>query len=147
MRGKIFTRVEADRMVPLIRRIALHVRARQRLIPRKKEQAAALDPGQRGSRSGSPDARASAVRLRREVELLESALRDCVVELDDLGCSLVDAETGVVTCYGELEGEVVHLTWEPGHDAFLQWFALDTTHLKRQPLPGVQLPPSPSRAS
>ena len=63
-----------------------------------------------------------------------------LAELEELGCFLRDAETGVVECYGELEGEIVYFTWMPGQGAFQCWHPLDQSYVNRQPLPGVAVP-------
>ena len=132
MRGKIFTRDEADRMIPLVRRIVVSARARHRLILRKQDEVLALGTGQ-----GHGAARE---RTLQQTRRLREELKACILELEGLGCFLRDAETGVVECYGEFAGNVVYFTWFPGHDAFQGWHPLDQSYVNRQPLPGVDMP-------
>ena len=132
MRGKIFTRAEADRMIPLIRRIVVNARARHRLILRKQDDILAL-----GTAAGHETARERSLQQTRR---LRDELKACIAELEELGCFLRDAETGIVECYGEFDGEIVYFTWMPGHGSFLSWHRLDQSYVNRQPLPGVAVP-------
>ena len=132
MRGKIFSRAEADRMVPLIKRIVLQIRARHRLI--KTKQAVLL---QLSAREVPDSARTDLVR---EVRALRTAMKSAIQELEALGVTLRDADRGVVEVYGELRGEIVFLTWMPGEATFGGWHPLDSTYLKRQLLDPVGVP-------
>ena len=132
MRGKIFTRDEADKMIPLVRRIVINARARHRLILRKQDEILALETGQ-----GHEAARE---RTLKQTRRLRDELKACINELEGLGCFLRDAETGVVECYGEFAGDIVYFTWFPGHDAFQSWHSLEQSYVNRQPLPGVNMP-------
>lgn len=124
MRGKIFTRAEADQMVPLIRRIVVHVRARRRLVVRKRRLV--RDPGHAGP---------SRAQLADVVSRLEDELATLRHELEGLGCILRDGDRGIVECYGELDSEIVYFSWRPGQPGFGHWHALDTSHTKAKPLP------------
>jgi len=132
MRGKIFTREHADRMIPLIKRIVVSARARHRLILRKQDELLALGAG-----PGNEEARDSIVLVTRR---LRSELKACIAELEELGCFLRDAETGVIECYGELDGDIVYFTWMPAQGCFQSWHPLDQSYVNRQPLPGVEMP-------
>ncbi len=132
MRGKIFSRSEADRMIPLIRRIVVGARARHRLLQRKQEEIVTF-----AARNQDEVAREALLRATRR---LRDELKGCTRELEDLGCFLRDADAGIVECYGGLDGEIVYFTWQPGQDGFLTWHPLDQSWVNRQPLPGVRLP-------
>jgi hypothetical protein len=144
MRGKIFTRQEADRMIPLIRRIVIGARARHRLILRKQDAVIGLGSTSGLSASGGiPGQEKTQIlrdRLLGATRRLRQELKTCIGELEDLGCFLRDAEAGVVACYGEFDDEIVYFIWMPGQPGFLSWHQLDQTYVNRQPLPGVDLP-------
>jgi len=127
LRGKIFTRTEADRMVPLIRRIVLNVRARDRLCERKRKELASL--------VGAAERRAA---LKSERRHLIGELERYELELEDLGCIMRDRSLGLVECFGELEGEIVYFTLRPGEAAFGFWHSLDTGPSCAVPLPEVE---------
>lgn len=130
MRGKIFNREDADRMIPLIRRIAVNVRARHRLLLRKQDEMKRI-----GSQA---DAAAARDRLSKVQKRLRDELKVYIGELEGLGCFLRDAELGIVECYGELKGEIVYFTWQPGHVRFSAWHNLDQSFVNRQPMPGLE---------
>lgn len=132
MRGKIFTREEADRMIPLIRRIVVNARARHRLVLRKQDELLSLRAG-----AGQEEARERILGITRR---LRQQLKGYIGELEELGCFLRDAETGVIECYGELNCDIVYFTWMPGQETFQSWHPLDQSYVNRQPLPGVELP-------
>ncbi len=117
-------------MIPLIRRIVVNVRARHRLATRKEDAARLLDEGATEQREALQQ---TARRLRHET-------KGYVAELEQIGCFLRDPEGGVVECYGDVDGEIVYLTWHPGHDDFLYWHPLDQSFINTQPLPGLDLP-------
>jgi len=125
MRGKIFSRQEADRMVPLLRRIVVSLRAREWLIQRKRRDLTTLEEG----------AGAARTRLRGELERLEEDLKGCHQELEALGCFLRDASLGIVECFGDLGGEIVYFQWRPGLLGFSFFHSLDSDHAKVRHLP------------
>jgi hypothetical protein len=126
MRGKIYTRAEADRMVPLLRTIVRSLRSLHRLIHRKQgdllQEARARDDGR------------ASLGKERDLARLRDAARACVAELDALGCFLRDPIVGIVACYADVEGEIVYLTWQVGADSFDQFHTLDQNWMERQPL-------------
>jgi hypothetical protein len=152
MRGKIFTRQEADRMIPLIRRIVIGARARHRLILRKQDAVVGLGSASGLTASGGTPGQEKTQILRDRLlgatRRLRQELKTCIGELEDLGCFLRDAEAGVVACYGECprsirdrcDDEIVYFIWLPGQPGFSSWHQLDQTYVNRQPLPGVDLP-------
>ncbi len=126
MRGKIYTRAEADRMVPLLRTIVRSLRSLHRLIHRKQgdllQEARARDDGR------------ASLGKERDLARLRDAARACVAELDALGCFLRDPTGGIVACYARGEGEIVYPTWQVGAHSFDQFHTLDQNWMERQPL-------------
>ena len=107
MAARTFASDEADRMLPLVRRIVFHARARQRLLVRKMTSG----PDVSGDR-----------RRSAEIAYLRSALKDNVTELSDLGLELLDPESGLVGAPGIVDGVAATLTWKPGQLWFTEWF-------------------------
>jgi hypothetical protein len=121
MRARIFTAEEADRMTPLLRRIVVSLRAHHRLIERRRAELVRAGP----EAEAPPDLLA-----------LRAGFQRCIGELEALGCFVRDPAAGVVACYGELEGRIVYLTYEPGDPGFSRWHPLDKSYLDRQPIAG-----------
>ena len=132
MRGRIFTKSEADSILPLVRRVVVQIRARHRLIARKEEHLSRLSRNrlQEGERGD----------LVRVTKRLRDELEEFQQELSEFGCQLRDRETGVVEVYSHLNGDIVFLTWKPGEPRFMTWHSLESSHASRQPLPGESAP-------
>ena len=115
-------------MIPLIRRIVISVRARDRLILRKRRELAIL----------APDGDCDRARLKRQLTSIGDDLARHADELEDLGCMLRDRSLGIVECFGEHEGEIVYFTWRPRTDSFSHWHSLDTGPTCARPLPELE---------
>ena len=133
MRGKIFTVTEANRMVPLVARIADDIVATYRDVNRSLqayEEAKALPPTN-GSRE---------TELRRRdadvAEVLER-FQSLILEIEALGGTVKDYEQGFVDFYGDVSGEIVYLCWSRGEPSVSHWHRLDEGYGKRRDLPTV----------
>jgi hypothetical protein len=73
-------------------------------------------------------------------------MKEGIRELEELGVALRDAERGIVEVFGELQGEIVFLTWIPGEPRFQSWHPLDTSYLLRQPIEPATLSAADSKA-
>lgn len=130
MRGKIYSRTEADRILPLVRRLVIYVRARQRLIQRKQLELARLFSAGEGTSERARAIEATCKKLRLDID-------GYARELEGLGAFLRDPETGIVEVYAEIDRRIVYLTWEPPARRF-EWFhALESNHVARVRLPDV----------
>jgi hypothetical protein len=131
MKGKIFTPDEANRMLPLVARIAddivgTYADVNQALQAFQAEETRAkADPG----REPHLAARNSEVgtALDRFQRLIE--------EVEALGGTLRDYERGSIDFYGELDGDIVYLCWQRGEAHVGHWHALDEGFSKRRLLP------------
>lgn len=112
----------ADRMLPLVRRIVINVRARHRLIAKRAAAAAtASDP-------------AAKRRDAAVAERLRADLAAYVAELKGLGVDVLDAASGLVGRKAEVGGRTVTVTWRPGQPSFSEWFAEGESVADRRPL-------------
>lgn len=64
------------------------------------------------------------LNARQELAFLFRAVHDARREVERLGVQVPDVQTGVVEFPSRLGGEVVHLVWEPGHDAITHFHRL-----------------------
>ena len=126
-------------MIPLVRRIVLNIRARHRLLAKKQEQVMLLGIRPDGETEAAAAARDGArERTLRANRRLRDEIKTFSAELESLGCFLRDADGGVVECYGELRGDIVYFTWQPGSKVFQAWHPLDQSFVNRQPMPGIE---------
>jgi hypothetical protein len=112
----------ADRMLPLVRRIVINVRARQRLVARKSEEF---------SRAADAETRR---RSRSVVERLRAELAGYVAELKALDVEILDANAGLVGRRAEVHGRSATVVWRPGLPSFCEWFGEGETPADRRPL-------------
>ncbi len=119
-----YTPQMANRMLPLLRRIArdlqeCHSRLRRRL-------------GQLGADGGLETIRAHEVPEEVQRDLAEA--RDLNRELAELEVRVIDPELGLMTFPGLHGGELVHFCWKLGEDEVRYWYALGATYEQRHPL-------------
>jgi len=136
MRGKIFTPEEANRMLPLVARIA------DDIVRTYRQVHGALRQLDASKQAASEAHGAEAIRLESEIrahdarvaELLDR-FQGLIEEIEALGGTVKDYERGAVDFYGELDGEIVYLSWSPGDEQIAFWHPLEDGSEERRPLP------------
>ncbi len=141
MKGKIYTPDEANRMLPLVSRIAddivatyakVHQALRELEVARAKHEEASASGANASERE---DAHPSPLtRLDAEVARLLDVFQGLVEEIEALGGTVKDYERGCVDFYGEVDGEIVYLCWQRGEDSIAHWHALDEGYAHRHQL-------------
>lgn len=131
MRGKIFTVSEANRMVPLVARIADDIVATYGDVNRSLqayEETKALSPTDAGR---EPELR------RRDADVADvlERFQGLIQEIEALGGTVKDYEQGFIDFYGDVSGEIVYLCWSRGEAAISHWHRLDEGYGKRRDLP------------
>lgn len=133
MRGKIFTVAEANRMVPLVSRIADDIVATYGEVNRSLQ-------GYEEAKAAAATDEAGALELRRRdadvAEVLER-FQALIQEIEALGGTVKDYEHGFIDFYGDVGGEIVYLCWSRGEAAVSHWHRLDEGYGKRRDLPAV----------
>ena len=133
MRGKIFNVDEANRMLPLVGRIADDIVATYGEV----NQALTAYESAKARNDGSPHAEAE-MRLRdRDVSDILDRFQGLIQEIENLGGTVKDYERGFVDFYGDVNGEIVYLCWSRGEAAISHWHRLDEGYAKRRDLPSV----------
>jgi len=135
MKGKIFTTDEADRMLPLVSRIAddivvAYAEVNEALHAYQSEETRA---------KAAPHAQAATREplLEQRNRAVEGALdrfQKLIEEIEALGGTLRDYEHGWIDFYGEVDGEIVYLCWQRGEDHVGHFHKLDEGFTKRRPL-------------
>ena len=131
MRGKIFTVPEANRMVPLVARIADDIVAAYGDVNRSLqayEETKALSP---------TDAHREPELRRRDADVADvlERFQGLIQEIEALGGTVKDYEQGFIDFYGDVGGEIVYLCWSRGEAAISHWHRLDEGYGKRRDLP------------
>jgi hypothetical protein len=123
-----FTVDEANRTLPLVRRIVEDVVRQHRVW---REKILELDLVSSSARPGEAD---RTVKLEREVQSLAREIDGYQRELDELGIQLKDRRLGLVDFPSEVSGRQVLLCWRLGEAEVQFWHDEDAGYAGRQPL-------------
>lgn len=131
MRGKIFTPDEANRMLPLIERIAddivaTYAKVNDALKAYEAEKAQTDQAGEESLELNRRDA---------DVARALDKFQTLIEEVESLGGTVKDYENGGIDFYGDVEGEIVYLCWRRGENEIRYWHRLEDGYSKREPLP------------
>lgn len=126
---RLFTVDEANKTLPLVRRILEDVVRQHRLW---REKILELDLVASSSRADEPRDRAE--ELEREAQALAREIDGYQKELEDLGIQLKDRRLGLVDFPSEMGGRRILLCWRLGEAEVRFWHDEDAGYAGRQPL-------------
>ncbi|MEZ6195051.1 MAG: DUF2203 family protein [Planctomycetota bacterium] len=130
MKGKIFTPDEITRMLPLVRRIVMDVKACSTLIRRHERAIFEIELlAEQSSEAPSEDRIAE---HREKIIALKEKAATCERELSELGGEVEDASRGIVKFYGERAARIVFYTWRLGEGRVEFWYPVDKTYGDRR---------------
>lgn len=124
-----FTVDEANRTLPLVRRIVEDVVRQHRLW---REKILELDLVSSSARAEEPRLRAE--HLEKEAQELAREIDGYQKELEELGIQLKDRRLGLIDFPSELGGKRVLLCWRLGETEVQFWHDEDAGYSGRQPL-------------
>jgi len=130
---KFFTLAEANRTLPLVRRvvedIASYYPTWQELVSQYEHVAAKARPDW----GESPEQ----LGIKAQVDDVAHKINACLVELEQVGCEFKGFEEGLVDFHGKLEDREILWCWKLGEDRITHWHDLDAGFKGRQPIPEV----------
>jgi hypothetical protein len=126
---QLFTVEQANRTLPLVRRIVEDVVREHRVW---QEKIVELDLLASGARADRPDSRA--VALERDILALAREIDGFEAELTGLGIQLKDRRIGLIDFPCDLDGRRVLLCWRLGEPSVQYWHDEDAGYAGRQPL-------------
>jgi hypothetical protein len=131
MKGKIFTPDEANRMLPLVSRIADDIVATYEDVNVAIQAFEAERP-----KAEADESRLPLLRERdQEVTAALDRLQGLIYEIEALGGTVKDHQLGKIDFYGEVDGEIVYLCWQRGEDAIAYFHELEESSGERHPIP------------
>jgi hypothetical protein len=119
--GKRFSLAEANRTLPLVRRVVGD-------IVKTHEQVTQMQAAV--SAASAKDQPVLQSRLDLAIEHLQAY----VDELHEIGCDLKDYQMGLVDFIGRHQGRDVCLCWKFGEDSVAYWHEMQTGFAGRQPV-------------
>jgi hypothetical protein len=130
---RFFTLSEANRTLPLVKRIVQDVAAFypswKDLVSRYELIAAEARPDW----GESPEQLA----LKAQIDDVARKINACLVELEQIGCEFKGFEEGLVDFHGKLDDREILWCWRMGEDRITHWHDLDAGFAGRQPIPEV----------
>jgi len=127
---KYFTRDEANRTLPLVRRIVQDIVDE---YGRWKESLATYELAAGTQRAGEPES-AEAMGLRERVDEIARTINGYIAELEQVGCVLKGFDDGLVDFRARLDDRDVWLCWKLGEDEIGHWHEIDQGYRNRHPL-------------
>lgn len=127
---RYFTVAEANRTLPLVRRIVSDIVTDYRYW---KDRLYRYELAAAGDRADDGES-AEAALLRDELDRLAHAINAWVEELTPIGCALKGFEDGLVDFPSRLQDRDILLCWKLGEPEIMHWHELDTGFAGRQPL-------------
>jgi hypothetical protein len=133
MARKYFSLAEANRTLPLVRRIVgdiTRVYPTWRDLVYRYEYAAAQARPEWGES-------AEQLGLRGEIDQVAREINEYLQELEQVGCLFKGFEQGLVDFYGRLDGRDVFWCWKAGEDKIGHWHELEAGFAGRRHVPAL----------
>lgn len=123
---RFFSLEEADRMLPLVRRIVEDIMEQWRELEPLIARWQALPVERRGE--------GPARELKADLDARAARVDGLVGELQDLGCYFKGFQEGLVDWYSLYAGRPVYLCWKLGEPGVEWWHQVDAGFSGRQPI-------------
>jgi len=129
---KFFTLSEANRTLPLVKRVVRDIAS---YYPPWKDLVAQYEliaAKARPDWGESPEQ----LSIKAQIDDVARKINECLVELEQIGCEF-KGEEGLVDFHGKLEGREILWCWKLGEDRITHWHELDAGFQGRQLIPEV----------
>jgi hypothetical protein len=127
---RIFTVDEAERTLPLLRRILSDLRVEYDIWREALSGYEMLAAGARAESGESEDLLASRVAVTHAAD----RINDYLVELESIGCLFKGFDEGLVDFYALRDDRLVFLCWKLGEERITHWHEVDSGFAGRQPI-------------
>ena len=127
---RIFTLAEAERTLPLVKRIVVDLQHEYAQWRSAVGQFELVSAGSRADTQMPPEVAAA----EREVNLLAGRVAELLSELESIGCIPKGIEAGLVDFYALRDDRLVYLCWRLGEERIEHWHDIDTGVDGRRPI-------------
>jgi hypothetical protein len=128
--ARIFTLEEAERTLPLLRRILTDLRTEYRVWQEALGDYELLSGGVRVDDEESEDLQAA----RRAVTQSADRITEYLEEIEAIGCLFKGFDAGLVDFYTLREDRLVFLCWRVEESHITHWHEVDAGYAGRQPI-------------
>lgn len=128
--ARIFTLEEAERTLPLLRRILTDLRAEYRTWQEALADYELLSGGVRAQDEESEEL----IAARRAVTQSADRITDYLEEIEAVGCLFKGFEAGLVDFYTLREDRLVFLCWQVEETHITHWHEVEAGYAGRQPV-------------
>lgn len=127
---KIFTLAEAERTLPLLRRILADLKREYEVWREALAHYELLAAGTRADAGESDEL----IGARTAVSAAADRIDNYLLEIDSIGCLFKGFEEGLVDFYALRDDRLVHLCWKYGEERITHWHDVDAGFPGRQPI-------------
>jgi hypothetical protein len=132
MESKVISIQEANRMLPLLRRIVVDIMSHWEQIISKRTELECLEkeisaPGE----DQTPSQATGLVDLKAELNYLIDKINNYIREVEELGCFVEEFRRGIINFPSLFHGRKVFLCWKPDEREVEHWHELDETFKDR----------------
>lgn len=132
---KLFTLAEAERTLPLVRRIVQDLTAEYPAWRAAVAKFELLTGGARADWGETGELLAAREAVSRHAERINRFLQ----ELEAVGCVFKGFEAGLVDFYSLRDDRAIFLCWRLGEERITHWHEIDSGFAGRQPIDGAIL--------
>jgi hypothetical protein len=132
---KLFTLAEAERTLPLVRRVVQDLTAEYPVWRAAVSRFELLTGGARADWGETGELLAA----REEVSLHADRINRYLQELEGVGCVFKGFDAGLVDFYSLREDRPIFLCWKLGEERITHWHEVDAGFSGRQPIDGAIL--------
>jgi hypothetical protein len=132
---KLFTLAEAERTLPLVRRIVADLMAE---YPRWRAAVSRFELLTGGARADWGET-SELVAARDDVAAAAACINQYLKELEAIGCVFKGFDAGLVDFYSLRDDRPIFLCWKMGEPRIGYWHELDAGFGGRQPIDGALL--------
>ncbi|MGH7673039.1 MAG: DUF2203 domain-containing protein [Gemmatimonadales bacterium] len=133
MPPRFFSLAEANRTLPLVRRVVEDITA---LYPVWRDLVSKYELIAVQARPDWGESREQ-LDLKSQIDDAARKINGYLQELEQIGCEFKGFDEGLVDFHGKLEGREILWCWKLGEERIAHWHELDTGFAGRQPIPEV----------
>ena len=133
MAAKTFTLPEANRTLPLVKRIVADI---LQVYPQWKDLVAQYELIAAQARPEWGESQQQ-LDLKSQIDVHAGKINGFLSELGQIGCEFKDFDRGLVDFHGRLEEREILWCWKFGEERITFWHELEAGFNGRQPLPEV----------